>query len=98
MAVPISIRRSDGGTWRTVWEESMEQRVRNFLQPTKEAEERIASIHVAPHNPGVSPSFYESFTVRGTRVESADHGVIRCSFRVAPGYTVSTNLFLLAFH
>ncbi|XP_078428721.1 thioesterase superfamily protein [Wolffia australiana] len=65
----------------------MEQRVRDFLRGTEEAEKRVAALAVEPQLPGVSPSFYGAVCTRDIRVDLAEPGLIRCFFRVTPLFT-----------
>lgn len=63
------------------------EKVKKFLELTKEESEPVVELTIPPHKKGVESSFYEYFALRGIRVDHFEPGLISCSFKVPPRLT-----------
>ncbi|KAK9168221.1 hypothetical protein Syun_000361 [Stephania yunnanensis] len=55
---------------------------RESLKVPKEGSEYVSRLTVPPHRANVGQSFYESFTLKGIRVDKVEPGFLSCTFKV----------------
>ncbi|KAK3409873.1 hypothetical protein EUGRSUZ_J01944 [Eucalyptus grandis] len=60
------------------------EKAKQFLSVPDEALEAVSRLAVPPRRAGDNPSFYESFSLRGLRVDRVEPGLVVCSFKVPP--------------
>eukprot|EP00262_Sarcandra_glabra_P002371 TRINITY_DN12655_c0_g1_i1.p1 TRINITY_DN12655_c0_g1~~TRINITY_DN12655_c0_g1_i1.p1 ORF type:complete len:158 (+),score=15.37 TRINITY_DN12655_c0_g1_i1:91-564(+) len=56
----------------------------------KKERESVSQLSVRPHRLGHEQSFYETFSLRGIRVDRVQPGFIACTFKVPPRLTDAT--------
>ncbi|XP_030447206.1 uncharacterized protein LOC115670149 [Syzygium oleosum] len=60
------------------------EKAKQYLAVSDEASEAVSRLAVPPRRAGDNPSFYESFSLRGLRVDRVEPGLVVCSFKVPP--------------
>lgn len=65
------------------------EKAKQYLAVGDEASEAVSRLAVPPRRAGDNPSFYESFSLRGLRVDRVEPGLVVCSFKVPPRLAVS---------
>ncbi|KAI3678216.1 hypothetical protein L6452_37501 [Arctium lappa] len=68
-------------------ESSMLKKTREYLRLTHQDSDRVTRLSVPPQRPEAVHSFYESFTLKGIRLDRFQPGSISCSFTVPPRLT-----------